>query len=334
MNLETTYLGLKLKNPLIVSASPLSEEISNFKILEDAGASCIVHYSLFEEQITNEIYETDFYQTFGTESFAESLSYFPKPSEFALGPNEYCDHIHQAKKSVDIPIIGSLNGHTPGGWEKYAKNIEAAGADALELNIYYLATNPDHDSAHVEEGYLNIIRSIKKTVNIPVAVKLSPYFSAMANIAKRFDEAGADGLVMFNRFYQPDIDIDNLEITPNLLLSNKQELRLPLRWIAVLYGQIKADMAATSGIHSAKDVIKMMLVGAKATMLCSVLLRKGPTFLTKIHEELIAWMEEHEYESIQQMQGSMSQKLCTNPELFERANYIKVLKSYIPNSVS
>ena len=328
MDLTTTYLGLKLKNPLIASASPLSEDIDNFLRLEDAGASCIVHHSLFEEQITREIFEADYYQTFGTESFAESLSYFPKPSQFKLGPEEYCDHIRLAKKRVAVPIIASLNGHTPGGWTKYARYIEEAGADALELNIYFLATNPEDTGERVENNYIEIFRSVKDAVKIPVAVKLSPYFSALANVARRLDRAGAEGLVLFNRFYQPDIDLENLAIVPNLLLSNQHEMRVPLRWIAVLYGHIKADMAATTGIQNAEDVLKMMMVGAKAVMLCSILLRKGFGHISKIQKEMVGWMEGKGYESIKQMRGSMSQKLCTNPETFERANYMKVLKSY------
>ncbi len=329
MDMTTDYLGLKLKNPLIASASPLSEDIDNFLRLEDAGASAIVHYSLFEEQITNEIYEAGHYETFGTESFAESLSYFPKPAEFRLGPEEYCDHIRLAKKRVKIPVIASLNGHTQGGWTKYAKDIEQAGADALELNIYFLATDPRHSGAKIEHDYIEILRSVKEEVKIPVAVKLSPYFSALANMAQRLDQAGANGLVLFNRFYQPDIDLENLEIMPNVLLSNPHEMRLPLRWIAILYGHVKADMAATTGVHGAEDVLKMMMVGAKAVMLCSILLRKGIGHLSKIQKEMHEWMERKEYGSIKQMQGSMSQKRCTDPEMFERANYMKVLKSYI-----
>ena len=332
MNLTTTYLGLKLKNPLIASASPFSEDIDNFLRLEDAGASCIVHYSLFEEQITREIFEAGYYQTFGAESFAESLSYFPKPSQFKLGPEEYCDHIRLAKKRVAIPVIASLNGHTPGGWTKYAKYIEEAGADALELNIYFLATDPKDTGEMIENNYVEILRSVKDAVKIPVAVKLSPYFSALANMAQRLDRAGAEGLVLFNRFYQPDIDLENLEIVPNLLLSNPHEMRVPLRWVAILYGHIKADMAATTGIQNAEDVLKMMMVGAKAVMLCSILLRKGIGHISKIQREMVEWMEEKGYESIKQMQGSMSQKLCTNPETFERANYMKVLKSYNASS--
>lgn len=328
MDMTTDYLGLKLKNPLIASASPLSDDIDNYLRLEDAGASAVVQNSLFEEQITNEIHESGHFQTFGTESFAESLSYFPKPTDFRLGPDEYCKQIQLAKKRVKIPVIASLNGRTPGGWTKYAKDIEQAGADALELNIYFLATNVNENSAKIESDYLEILRLIKGEVRIPVAVKLSPYFSAMANMAQRLDQAGANGLVLFNRFYQPDIDLENLEIVPNVLLSNPHEMRLPLRWIAILFGHVKADMAATTGVHGAEDVIKMMMVGAKAVMLCSVLLRKGISHISKINSEMIEWMQKHEYSSIKQMQGSMSQKRCTDPELFERANYMKVLKSY------
>ena len=232
------------------------------------------------------------------------------------------------KKRVAIPIIASLNGHTPGDWTKYARDIEGAGADALELNIYFLATNPEDTGEKIENNYIEIFRSVKDAVKIPVAVKLSPYFSALANMAQRLDRAGAEGLVLFNRFYQPDIDLENLKIVPNLLLSNPHEMRVPLRWIAILYGHIKADMAATTGIQDAEDVLKMMMVGAKAVMLCSILLRKGIGHISKIQKEMIGWMEEKGYESIKQMQGSMSQKLCTNPETFERANYMKVLKSY------
>ena len=292
MDLTTTYLGLKLKNPLIASASPLSEDIDNFLRLEDAGASCIVHHSLFEEQITREIFEADYYQTFGTESFAESLSYFPKPSQFKLGPEEYCDHIRLAKKRAAVPIIASLNGHTPGGWTKYARYIEEAGADALELNIYFLATNPEDTGERVENNYIEIFRSVKDAVKIPVAVKLSPYFSALANVARRLDRAGAEGLVLFNRFYQPDIDLENLAIVPNLLLSNQHEMRVPLRWIAVLYGHIKADMAATTGIQNAEDVLKMLMVGADATMLCSTLLRSGIDYTTDILQKMEEGMKD------------------------------------------
>ena len=333
MDLSTRYMGLKLKNPLVVSASPLSEEIDNFRKLEDAGAAAIVHFSLFEEQITREIFEADHYLTFGTESFVESLSYFPTPAQFILGPEEYLDHIRLAKKAVNIPVIGSLNGHTPGGWTKYAKYIEEAGADALELNIYFLPADVNMTGGQIEDRYLEILRSVKANVRIPVAVKLSPFFSAMANMAKRLDQQGADALVLFNRFYQPDIDLDNLEVVPNLLLSNQNDMRLPLRWVAILFGRVKASLAATSGIHHSQDVLKMLMAGADVTMLCSVLLRKGIGHTAKILSEMEQWMKEHDYQSVSQMKGSMSQKMCTNPEMFERANYMKVLKSFSSKNI-
>ncbi len=333
MDLSTTYMGLKLKNPLVVAASPLTEEIDNFRRLEDAGVAAIVHYSLFEEQITMEIYEADHYLTFGTESFVESLSYFPTPSQFILGPEEYLDHIRLAKKAVGIPVIGSLNGHSDGAWIKYAKYIEEAGADALELNIYFLSTDLDVQSEQVENNYLEILRSVKKNVRIPVAVKLSPFFSSLPHMAKRLDQEGADALILFNRFYQPDIDLENLEIAPSILLSNRNDMRLPLRWIAILYGRIKANLAATSGIHQAEDVLKMLMVGADVAMLCSTLLRKGIGHVSTILTGMEQWMQVHEYQSVQQMKGSMSQKMCTNPEMFERANYMKVLKSFSSKSI-
>jgi len=333
MDLSTTYMGLKLKNPLVASASPLSEEISNFRAMEDAGVSAIIHYSLFEEQITREIYETDYYLTYGTESFVESLSYFPAPAKFILGPDEYLDHIRKAKKAVNIPVIGSLNGHSNGGWIEYAKHIEEAGADALELNIYFLSTDLNVPSERIENNYLEILKAVKATVKIPVAVKMSPFFSSMAHMASRLDKAGADGLVLFNRFYQPDINLEKLEVSPNLLLSSQGDMRLPLRWIAILHGKIKASLAATGGIHQAQDALKMLMVGADVTMLCSVLLKRGIGHTTQILKDMQQWLEEHEYHSVKQMKGSMSQKLCTNPELFERANYMKVLKSFSSKEV-
>lgn len=328
MDLSTTYLGLKLKNPLIASASPLSENIDNFRRLEDAGIAAIVNYSLFEEQITKEVYELNYHLDHGTESFAESLTYFPEPSDFILGPDEYLKHISKAKRAVGIPVIGSLNGYSEGGWVEYAKKIQEAGADALELNIYFLPTDINMSSNQVEQIYLNILKSVKSNVKIPVAVKIGPFFSAMANMAKRLDEAGADGLVLFNRFYQPDIDLENLAVVPNVLLSTPQAMRLPLRWVAILHGRIKASLAATSGIHRAEDVIKMLMVGADAVMLCSTLLKNGIPHTSDILEQIEEWIEKHEYDSVKQMQGSMSQKSCENPQAFERANYMKALKSF------
>ncbi len=328
MDLSTNYLGLKLKNPLVASASPLSKNIDSCRQLEDAGIAAIVSYSLFEEQITHQLYELDHYLTKGTESFAESLTYFPEPSEITAGPEEYIKHIARIKKAVNIPIIGSLNAYSDGGWVNYAKKIQEAGADALELNVYFLPTDPSISSLDVENTYINILKSIKTQVTIPVAIKIGPYFSAMASMANRLSEAGADGLVLFNRFYQPDIDLENLNVVPHILFSTPQAMRLPLRWIAILYGRIKADLAATSGIHSAEDVLKMLMAGANVTMLCSVLLKNGPDHVADILDEMKQWMEKHEYESVTQMRGSMSQQSCANPAAFERANYMKALREF------
>lgn len=328
MDLNTTYLGLNLRTPLVPSASPLSEEIDSIRQLEDAGASAVVLYSLFEEQLTRERVELHHHLTFGTHSFAESLTYFPEPEEFHLGPEGYLNHIRKAKEAVDIPIIASLNGASVGGWTNYAREMQQAGADALELNIYYIPTDPHQSADQVEETYLEILRAVKSVVSIPVAVKISPFFSNLAFMARRLDETGADGLVLFNRFYQADIDLRNLEVRPNLLLSTPQALRLPMRWIAILYGRINADLAATSGIHTAHDVLKVLMGGARAAMLCSVLLQRGVDQIRIIEKELCNWLEEHEYESVRQMQGSMSQKNCPDPSAYERAQYMRALHSY------
>jgi len=326
-DLTTTYLGLRLRTPLVSSASPLSQELDGIRHLEDAGASAIVLYSLFEEQLRQESFELEHHLSEGTDSFAEAASFFPQPSEFRLGPEGYLDHIRRAKEAVSVPIIASLNGTTVGGWTQYAKLIQEAGADALECNIYSIPTDPELTSAAVEEQYLDILKAVKSVVNIPVAVKLSPFFSNMANMAKRFDEAGANGLVLFNRFYQPDINLEELEIQPNVLLSTPQALRLPLTWIGILYGRIRANLAATSGVHGPEDVIKLLMVGAEVTMLCSTLLRNGINHLRHIEAGVLEWMENHEYESVRQMKGSMSQIRCSNPSAFERAQYMKAVKS-------
>lgn len=328
MDLSTTYLGLKLKNPLIASASPLSKDLDNFKILEDAGVAAIVNHSLFEEQITHEVGELQHFLTQGSESFAEALSYFPQASEFKLGPEDYLHHIYQAKKAVKIPIIASLNAHTQGGWVTFAKQIQQSGADAMELNVYFLATNPDVDGRSIEDVHVEILQEIKSVVTIPVAIKIAPYFSALANMAKRLDQAGADGLVLFNRFYQPDIDLKGLAVVPQVLLSTSYDLRLPLRWIGLLYGRIKANLAASGGIHCGEDVLKMVMSGADVAMLCSVLLHRGPAHAKVILKDMEKWMKKNDYTSIAQMRGSMSQKSCINPEAFERANYMKTLQSY------
>jgi dihydroorotate dehydrogenase (fumarate) len=325
MDLSTTYLGLKLRTPLVAAASPLSEEIDSIKQMEDAGASAVVLYSLFEEQLRQDTAELTQYLEHGTESFAEALSYFPEPEEFRLGPEEYLKHISKAKSAVKIPIIASLNGSSLGGWTQYAKAIEQAGADALELNIYYIPTEMNLTSDEVEENYLSILKAVVSVVNIPVAVKLSPFFTNFANMAKRLDQAGANGLVLFNRFYQPDIDLESLEVKPNILLSTPMAMRVPLRWIALLYGKLCASLAATSGIHRASDVLKMLMAGADVTMLCSALIRHGICQLGVIERDLVAWMEEHEYASVTQLKGSLSQRNCSEPSAFERAQYMKAI---------
>jgi dihydroorotate dehydrogenase (fumarate) len=331
MDLTTTYLGLKLRSPLVVgAAASLTEDIDNLKRMEDVGAAAVVLHSLFEEQLRQEQFELHHHLEYGTESFAEALTYFPEPEIFHVGPEEYLNHIRKAKEMVGIPIIASLNGSTLGGWTEYARQIEQAGADALELNIYYVPTDMDLTGAQVEQNYLEILRAVKAAVTIPVAIKLSPYFSNMANMAKQLTEAGADGLVLFNRFYQPDIDIEALEVEPNVLLSTPQAMRLPMRWIAILYGRISVDLAATSGIHKANDVLKMLMAGANITMLVSALLRHGIEHLETVEREMRHWMEEHEYESVKQMQGSMSQINCPDETAFERAQYMKAVQTYQP----
>jgi dihydroorotate dehydrogenase (fumarate) len=328
MDLTTTYLTLKLRTPLVVAASPLSEEIDSIKQLEDAGASAVVLYSLFEEQLRQDSVELAQNLEYGTFSTPEALTYFPEPEEFRLGPEEYLKHIARAKKAVDIPIIASLNGSSAGGWTAYAKAIQLAGADALELNIYYIPTDMDITSAQVEQNYLEILKAVRAAVHIPVAVKLSPFFTNFANMAKRLDLAGANGLVLFNRFYQPDIDLESLDVRPNILLSTPMAMRVPLRWVALLHGRLRASLAATSGIHRASDVLKMLMAGADATMLCSTLIRHGARQISVIERDLLAWMEEHEYTSVSQLKGSMSQKNCAEPSAFERAQYMRAISQY------
>jgi len=326
IDLSTTYLGLKLRTPLVPSASPLSQELDSVRRLEDSGASAIVLSSLFEEQLRQESVELDHRLAEHSESFAEALSYLPEPSEFRIGPEGYLNHIRRAKQAVSIPVIASLNGATVGGWTGYAKEIEQAGADAIECNIYAIPSDPNVLAAEIEEQYIGILHAVRSAVSIPVALKLSPFFTNMANMAKRLDDAGANGLVLFNRFYQPDIDLDELEIQPNVLLSTPQALRLPLTWIGILFGRVRANLAATSGVHGPEDVIKLLMVGADVTMLCSTLLRNGISHLRYIEEGLVRWMERHEYDSVQQMKGSMSQLRCPDPSAFERAQYMKAVK--------
>jgi dihydroorotate dehydrogenase (fumarate) len=328
MNLKTTYLGLRLRTPLVASASPLSDTVGDIRKLEDAGAAAVVLHSIFQEQITADRHELHHHLTQGTESFAESLTYFPEPHEIKVGPESYLQLIQGTKESVDIPIVASLNGATLGGWTTYATQIQQAGADALELNIYSIPTNLDRSAAEIEDSYLEVVRAVRKVVRIPVAVKLSPYFTNMANMAKRLVESGADGLILFNRFYQPDIDLETLSVAPNLLLSTPMAMRLPLRWLAILYGKLKASLAATSGIHTGQDALKMLMAGADVTMLCSVLLRHGIDHIKTIESTMSGWMSEHEYESVAQLKGSMSQKNCPDPSAFERVQYIHALSTY------
>jgi dihydroorotate dehydrogenase (fumarate) len=328
MDLSTTYMGMTLKHPIVPSASPLSKSLDGIRRMEDSGASAIVMYSLFEEQISTESQLLDHYLSYGTESYSEALSYFPQMESYNVGPEEYLDLVRAAKHVTDIPIIGSLNGVSSGGWTEYARYIEDAGADGLELNVYYIPTDPFMDSTEVEQMYLDVVHEVKKTVTIPVAVKLSPYFTSFANMAMRIKQAGADALVMFNRFYQPDIDLEELNVIPNLVLSSSHEMRLPMRYVAVLYGRVPVDMAITSGVHTYHDVLKGIMAGANVTMVASELLQNGPKRIGEMVEGLQLWMEEHEYESIEQMRGSMSQQNVAEPAAFERANYMKVLASW------
>ncbi|MGC9940838.1 MAG: dihydroorotate dehydrogenase-like protein [Verrucomicrobiota bacterium] len=333
MDLSTNYLGLKLRTPLVVSASPLSEEIDNIRRMEDAGASAVVLYSIFEEQLSRDRIELHQRLQQGTDSYAEALTYFPEAGEYRLGPEEYLRHINLAKSAIRIPVVASLNGSSAGGWTDFARQIQQAGADALELNIYHVPTDPEQTGSEVELTYLEILKAVKAAVTIPVAVKLGPFFSNFANMASRLDAGGADGLVLFNRFYQPDIDLETLEVKPNILLSMPMAMRLPLRWIAILYGKLSASLAATSGIHRAPDVLKMLMAGADVTMLCSTLLRHGIPHLKTIEKDLVAWMQEHEYESVQQLKGSLSQKNCAAPSEFERAQYMRAISNYHPGSL-
>lgn len=330
MNLTTNYLGMLLKNPIVASSSPLSHSVDSIRRLEDAGAAAVVMYSLFEEQIGFDSYYIDYHLTQGTDSYAEAISYFPDMQSYNVGPDEYLNLIRRAKEAVKIPVIGSLNGASVGGWTDYATLIEEAGADALELNVYYLPTNTAIKGSDVEALYIDILTSVREVVNIPVAVKLSPFFSSIANMASRLSDGGADALVLFNRFYQPDFDLENLEVATRLVLSNSNELRLPLRWVAILYGRVSGDLAITSGVHTSQDVIKGLMAGAKVTMMASELLQNGVRRIGQVLNELVTWLSEHEYESVTQMIGAMSQKHCAEPAAFERANYMKMLQSYRP----
>lgn len=327
-DLSTTYLGLPLKNPLVASASPLSKKIDRAKRLEEAGIAAIVMYSLFEEQIIHESLELDHYLNRGSESFAEALSYLPDGGLYGISPEKYLNHLGGLKKALSIPVIGSLNGVSKGGWTNYARKIEEAGADALELNLYFIPTEPEMTSSDIENMQVELVAEVKSAIKIPLAVKISPFVTAIPNFVKRLVEAGADGLVMFNRFYQPDFDLDELEILHSLDLSTSAEVRLPLRWISILYGKVNADFALTSGVHTYRDVLKAMMAGAKVAMMASNLLHNGEQVVGQMLNDLEAWMKEREYVSIRQMQGSMSQKAVREPAAFERANYMKVLGSF------
>lgn len=329
IDLSTTYLGLHLKNPLVASASPVSKNVDTAKRLEEAGVSAIVMYSLFEEQIVHTSLEIDYMLSHGAESFAEALTYLPDADSYMVGPDYYIDQLHALKRNVHIPVIGSLNGVSPGGWLHYARMIEEAGADAIELNTYYLPTDPNLTSAELEQRYIDLVKAVKEEIKIPLAVKLSPFFTALPNLCWRLMEAGANGLVLFNRFYQPDFDLEKLEVVPNLQLSTSAELRMPLRWIALLYGRIPIDFALTSGVHTAHDVLKAMMAGAKVAMAASAFLHgNAEEHVRTVLHDLQAWMEEREYESIMQMQGSMSQHSGGDIAALERANYLRVLNSF------
>jgi dihydroorotate dehydrogenase (fumarate) len=327
-DLSVNYLGLALRNPLVCSASPLCQDLDALRRMEEAGAAAVVLHSLFEEQIRREGEDIDEMLSQGTESFPEALSYFPDLTDYNLGPDGYLEHIREAKTLLRIPVIASLNGCTPGGWVRYARQIQEAGADALELNVYEVPADYRLTSTDVENRVVELVRSVRAELRIPLAVKLGPFYSAPMHLAWRLERAGARGLVLFNRFYQPDFDLDKLELVPRLRLSTSDELPLRLHWVALLQGQVGLDLAVTGGVHSATDVVKVVLAGANVAMMTSALLRRGVEYLGTVLRELTAWLEEHEYESVQQMCGSMSLRSVANPAAFERGNYLQVLRSH------
>ncbi len=332
MDLRTTYLGFELEHPLIVGASPMVSNLDTVRALEDAGAAAIVMHSLFEEQLVQEQLATSSAIDQPANAYAEALSYFPSPVAFNVGPDQYLEQLRRVKAAVAIPVIGSLNGTSIGGWLEYARLIEDAGADALELNLYDLAIDTAESSEAIEKRTVDMIKIVRKTVDVPIAVKLSPFYTALPHFAARLVEAGADGLVLFNRFYQPDINVEDLEVI-RLHLSDSSELLLRLHWLAILSGQIDASLAATGGAHTAIDAIKAVMTGAHAVQLVSALLRNGPSHLTTMRNHMAAWMEDNEYESLRQMQGSMNLTRCPDPHVYERANYIQLLQSYTPENV-
>jgi len=331
VNLNTKYLGMDLKNPIVASASPLSKKLDNVKRMEDAGVSAVVMYSLFEEQIEHESLALDHYLNYGTESFSEAVTYFPEMESYNIGPEKYLELIRKIKETTEIPVIGSLNGFTMGGWTEYARKIEQAGANALELNIYFIPSDPSVDSGQLENSYIELVSEVRKSIKIPLDIKLVPYISSLPHLCRRLAEAGVNGLVLFNRFYQPDLDIENLEVVPNLQLSSSSELRLPLRWVAMLYGRVKADLALTTGVHTTTDVVKSLMAGAQVTLITSEFLANGIQRATELVQGLTGWMDAHEYETVEQLTGSMSQKAVAEPSAFERANYMKILTSFDKN---
>ncbi len=327
-DLTTSYLGLSLAGPVVVSASPIGLDIERLLRFEEAGAAAVVLPSLFEEQIDHESYQVHAVMEHGAESFAEALSYLPEMTSYNTGPERYLRLVHRARRALSVPVIASLNGASPGGWTSYAGKLEEAGASAVELNVYFVAADVNETAQQVEQRYLEIVESVKASVSVPLAVKVGPFFSSMANMARRLVEAGADGLVLFNRFYQPDIDLDELEVVPNLQLSDQAEMRLTLRWVAILHNRVKASLAATTGVHDGHDVVKLLLAGADVTMMASALLRHGPGRMRECVDTLHDWLAENEYESVEQMKGSMSWQGAPNPSAFERANYMDTLRTF------
>lgn len=330
MEMSGKYLGLELKNPVVPSASPLWRDLDTLRRIEDSGAPAVVMHSLFEEEITLEGQLLDRHFTQGTESFAEALTYFPEVGPYRTGPDRYLEHLRRATEALSIPVIGSLNGVSAGAWVRYARQIEQAGAAALELNIYFLPTDPEATAQAVEDMHIELVQAVRKELSIPLAVKLSPFFSSLPNFARRLAQAGAQGLTLFNRFYQPDLDIEALEVVPHLVLSDSDELRLPLRWIAILHGRVEADLALTSGVHTAEDALKALMAGASVVMMTSALLQRGVGRLGEILQDMHDWLVEHQYESVEQLRGSMSQINCASPAAFERGNYMTMLGSYTP----
>lgn len=327
-DLGTRYLGLPLRTPLVASSSPLTGTLEGLRRLEDAGAAAVVLPSLFEEDLTQEALAVHGALEAGTGMFAEALDYMPDLASYDVGPDRYLELLAAAKRALGVPVLASLNGTTPGGWIEHARSIQEAGADALELNLYQVAADPTHSSADLERRDLELVSALRQELHIPLAVKLSPYFTGLAHFACLLAASGADGLVLFNRFYQPDFDLETLEVAPHLQLSVSQELRLPLRWIAILRGRVELSLAATSGVHTPEDVLKVLLAGADAAMLASALLERGPALLSELEGAIARWMDEREYESVEQLKGSMSQGASPDPEAFERSNYRRTLRSY------